>query len=425
MENDTIVKNVKQHMTAICYKKGVDVLNKEELKKYIYAGITGCVIIGFGILLYFIIQKVEAIQQVIHTIIGILMPIIYGLVIAYLTIPIYNYFMKKIIPFLQKKLMSEKRVLFLGKVFSITLTIVLAIAVVAGLIAMVIPQVLESLTSIIQMAPDSYRNFIDWVQQIAEDNPELKNLIISSDMTSNMNDWFNSFLMPNIQKLLNGITTGILLSISNVVNLIKNIIIGIIVAIYVLNSKDTFVAQGKKIVYSAMKEEHAKLVIEEVRFIHKMFGGFISGKLLDSLIIGIICFIVMTILKMPYVMLISVIIGVTNIIPFFGPFIGAIPTALFILMESPIQCIYFLIFILLLQQFDGNILGPKILGDSTGISSFWVLFSILLFGGLFGFVGMIIGVPTFAVIYDIISRLVNHGLRKKKMSINTEDYKEL
>ena len=407
MENDTIVKNVKQHMTAICYKKGVDVLNKEELKKYIYAGITGCVIIGFGILLYFIIQKVEAIQQVIHTIIGILMPIIYGLVIAYLTIPIYNYFMKKIIPFLQKKLMSEKRVLFLGKVFSITLTIVLAIAVVAGLIAMVIPQVLESLTSIIQMAPDSYRNFIDWVQQIAEDNPELKNL------------------MPNIQKLLNGITTGILLSISNVVNLIKNIIIGIIVAIYVLNSKDTFVAQGKKIVYSAMKEEHAKLVIEEVRFIHKMFGGFISGKLLDSLIIGIICFIVMTILKMPYVMLISVIIGVTNIIPFFGPFIGAIPTALFILMESPIQCIYFLIFILLLQQFDGNILGPKILGDSTGISSFWVLFSILLFGGLFGFVGMIIGVPTFAVIYDIISRLVNHGLRKKKMSINTEDYKEL
>ena len=126
---------------------------------------------------------------------------------------------------------------------------------------------------------------------------------------------------------------------------------------------------------------------------------------------------------MPYVMLVSVIIGVTNIIPFFGPFIGAIPTSLFILMESPIQCIYFIIFIILLQQFDGNILGPKILGDSTGISSFWVLFSILLFGGLFGFVGMIIGVPTFAVFYDLVSRLVNYGLRKKKMSTKTEDYK--
>lgn len=399
-------------------------MKKDELKKYLYATMTGCMIIGFGILLFFVILKLDSIKDLFQTIVGILMPIIYGLVIAYLTIPIYNYFMKKITIWLNKKIKSEKHVKLLAKGISIALTIILAIAVVSGLIAMVIPQVVESISNIIQMAPESYNHFLKWIQKVAADNPELRNFLIRNDAMGYLENWFNTFLMPNIQNILNGLTTGILLSISGVLNLVKNAVIGIIVAIYVLNSKDTFVAQGKKIAYSMFREDHAKLVIDEVRFVHKMFGGFISGKLLDSLIIGIICFLVMSLLNMPYVMLISVIIGVTNIVPFFGPFIGAVPSALFILMEDPIQCVYFLIFVLLLQQFDGNILGPKILGDSTGISSFWVLFSILLFGGLFGFVGMIIGVPTFAVFYDLISRSVNHGLRKKKLSTNTNEYKK-
>ena len=156
-----------------------------------------------------------------------------------------------------------------------------------------------------------------------------------------------------------------------------------------------------------------------------MFGGFIDGKLLDSLIIGILCFVIMNLFQMPYSMLISVIVGVTNIIPFFGPFIGAIPSALIILTDSPLKCVYFLILILVLQQFDGNFLGPKILGDSTGLTSFWVLFSILLFGGLMGFVGMVIGVPTFAVIYDLIKKYSNWMLRKKQLSTDTAAYEEL
>lgn len=400
-------------------------MKKEDVRKYIYIGITGCAIISFGILLYFIIQKIDTISYCLHMVIQILMPIIYGLVLAYLTIPIYNFFIKRFRVCLQKRIKNEKYIHTLGKGLSIACTIGLAIAIVFGLFAMVIPQVVVSIKSIISMAPSSYTSFLVWIQGISDNNAELKGLLLNLDLTSYMQSWFDDFLMPMIRHVLNSLTTGILLSITNVVTVIKNVIIGIIVAAYVLNSKDRFVAQGKKIVYSAMNEEHAKLVIDEVRFIHKTFGGFISGKLLDSLIIGIICFVVMSFLKMPYVMLISVIIGVTNIIPFFGPFIGAIPTALFILMEDPIQCIYFLVFILLLQQFDGNILGPKILGDSTGLSSFWVLFSILLFGGLFGFVGMIIGVPTFAVFYDLVSRIVNYKLSKKNLSTKTEDYKEI
>ena len=192
-----------------------------------------------------------------------------------------------------------------------------------------------------------------------------------------------------------------------------------------LNIKDTLSAQSKKIVYSLLKLKDANRLVSEVRFAHSVFGGFITGKLLDSLIIGIMCFFAMQFLKMPYVLLVSVIIGVTNVIPFFGPFIGAVPSAFLILLVSPMKCLYFLIFILVLQQFDGNILGPKILGDSTGLPSFWVLFSILLFGGLFGFVGMIIAVPLFAVIYRLTATYVSSALRKKDLSARTEDYLSL
>ena len=206
------------------------------------------------------------------------------------------------------------------------------------------------------------------------------------------------------------------------VNILKNVIVGIIIAIYVLNSKDLFAAQAKKIAYSIFSTEHANLFIKNTRFIHRVFGGFITGKLLDSLIIGMITFVFMSVFDMPYVVLISVIIGVTNFIPFFGPFIGAIPCSFLVLMVSPLKCLYFVIFILILQQFDGNILGPKILGDSTGLSSFWVMFAILIAGGLFGFVGMIIGVPLFAVLYSLITTLVNRSLADKDLPVKTSDY---
>lgn len=221
--------------------------------------------------------------------------------------------------------------------------------------------------------------------------------------------------------MINILSTGLL----GVVTVLKNSLIGLIVMVYFLNIKDTLSAQSKKIVYSLFPLKQANRIIEEVRFTHSVFGGFITGKLLDSLIIGVICFFCMRLLRMPYVLLVSVIIGVTNVIPFFGPFIGAIPSAFLILLVSPMKCLYFLLFVLVLQQFDGNILGPKILGESTGLPSFWVLFSILLFGGLLGFVGMVIAVPTFAVFYHLTSEYVNRCLEKKALSQSTDDYRDL
>ena len=193
---------------------------------------------------------------------------------------------------------------------------------------------------------------------------------------------------------------------------VKNLLIGLIAAVYLLANRKKFSKQGILVIRSLVKPRWADLILEEIAFVDKMFGGFIDGKLVDSAIIGILCYIGCSALRFPNALLVSVIVGVTNIIPFFGPFLGAVPGALLILIESPIKALWFLVFILVLQQLDGNIIGPKILGNHTGVSSFWVLFSILLFGGMWGIVGMIIAVPLFAVLYDLLRRLVIRGLKK-------------
>ena len=236
-------------------------------------------------------------------------------------------------------------------------------------------------------------------------------------------NWANEQLVPQLLKVMKGNLVGSF--VSNALSFMKTVLVGFISAVYMLNSKHTFSAQAKKLIYSMFETDTANAVLENFRFIHRVFGGFITGKLLDSLIIGLITFVSMSILQLPYVLLISVIIGVTNIIPFFGPFIGAIPSTILIFLVSPLQAVYFVIFIFILQQFDGNILGPKILGDSTGLASFWVMFAILLFGGLFGFAGMVVGVPLFAVIYSTISGLVNRSLRNKHISTDTSAYMTL
>ena len=203
----------------------------------------------------------------------------------------------------------------------------------------------------------------------------------------------------------------------------KNLLIGLIVAVYLLASRKKLVKQAKMILYSVVKPHWAQLIQEEVLYADKMFGGFINGKIMDSAIIGVLCYIVCAIVKFPSALLVSVIIGVTNVIPFFGPFIGAVPATLLILIQSPIKALWFVLFVLVLQQLDGNVIGPKILGDRTGLSSFWVLFTIILFGGLWGVFGMVIGVPLFGVIYDTVKKLVRRGLDKKGQIEVWEQYK--
>ena len=286
--------------------------------------------------------------------------------------------------------------------------------VIYALFMMIIPQLVTSVTTLYYTARANLNNFIRWVNNLefVADNEVIMDYVnkaynaISVDLDS----WIKNTLMPSMQNIVSGAAVGVL----NVVTMAKNLIIGIIVAVYMLASRKRFVQQAKLVLYSIFKPRWAELIKEEVKYADKMFGGFINGKIMDSAIIGVLCYIGCLIFKFPSALLVSVIIGVTNVIPFFGPFIGAVPATLLILIQSPIKALWFVLFILVLQQLDGNVIGPKILGNTTGLSSFWVLFAILLFGGLWGFVGMIVGVPLFAVIYDVIKKLVIYGLKRNK-----------
>lgn len=400
-------------------------MKNNEFKRYIYTGLTAVAVIAVCIVFWYCIQYWSEVARVIHMIIGIVAPIIYGAVLAYLTTPIYNRVTKAVKLKLLKVWKDEKHVTGLAKAAGTFVSVSLVLVIVAGLFQMLIPQMIESLMGIRDSFPTYLQNLYAWIQQVLADNPDIEAMVLSNlqNSVTMAESWleksFTNIDMTRLGEFLTGVSSSVL----SLLVFIKNWLIGLIVMVYLLNIKDTLSAQGKKIIYSCMNLKWANNVIEELRFVNQMFGGFIIGKLVDSLIIGIICFIGTSLMKMPFTLLISVIIGVTNIIPFFGPFIGAIPTGFLVLLVSPVKCIYFLIFILLLQQFDGNILGPKILGNATGLSSFWVMFAILLFGGVMGFAGMVVGVPLFAVLYSMLTEKINHLLKKRGLSVDTNDYR--
>ena len=402
-------------------------MEKNDFKRYIYTGVTAVSVIALCILFWYCIQNWDSVIGLVKKVLGIVAPIIYGAVLAYLTAPIYNRVKNGVKNMLSSVWKDEKHLNSLAKAAGTVASLALVLAIVAGMFQMLIPQLLESLKGIRDSFPQYLQNLYAWIQQVLADNPDIETMVLNN--LQNGVKMFESWLEKSFTQIdmnrLADFVTGVSSSVISLLEFVKNWLLGLIVMVYLLNIKDVLIAQAKKIVYSCMSLKWANSVVEEMRLVNQMFGGFIIGKLVDSLIIGIICFVGVSLMKMPFPMLLSVIIGVTNIIPFFGPFIGAIPTGFLVLLVSPVKCLYFLLWILLLQQFDGNILGPKILGNSTGLSSFWVLFSILLFGGLFGFVGMIIAVPAFAVIYDLIARAVHHSLRNRKLSMTTEDYKDL
>lgn len=307
-----------------------------------------------------------------------------------------------------------------GKGGAVAFSLILADIVVGGLLILVLPRLVESVKKIIDSVPTYIVQVQVFAEQVLKAYPDVE--LLSDEaynrIMEHIESWISTDLIPQMNILVTKLTSGIL----GVFSSLFNLFIGIVVSVYVLMGQKRFIGQGKKILYALMKPEAANGVITIIRQSNRIFGGFISGKLIDSLIIGIICFIGLYFMKTPYMVLVSVIVGVTNIIPFFGPYIGAVPSALLILLVDWRQCIYFVVFIVILQQIDGNILGPKILGNSTGLSAFWVVFAILLGGGLFGFAGMLLGVPVFAVIYYMIKTYIEWRLYRKNLPTSTEEY---
>lgn len=393
--------------------------------RYFRVAVSAWLVIAMSILCFFAFYKIDAIIKVIQDISVILRPFTFGFVVAYLLLPIFNSMVKRCEPVFLRMMRNQEKAKNVNRLLCSLLSVVFFLFVVGALLSMVLPQLAESIVGLIEKMPEYLAQSEKWMTNLFSNNPileeNLQQLYMSASDT--LLNWANEQLVPQLLKVMKGNLVGSF--VSNALSFMKTVLVGFISAVYMLNSKHTFSAQAKKLIYGMFETDTANAVLENFRFIHKVFGGFITGKLLDSLIIGLITFVSMSILQLPYVLLISVIIGVTNIIPFFGPFIGAIPSTILIFLVSPLQAVYFVIFIFILQQFDGNILGPKILGDSTGLASFWVMFAILLFGGLFGFAGMVVGVPLFAVIYSTISGLVNRSLRNKHISTDTSAYMTL
>ncbi len=393
---------------------------REKYGNYFRWAITIISVIAFGILFFFFIFRLGDVIAFLSKVIGILTPIILGAVIAYLLNPLVKQFNKWFIAFFSFCNIPPKVSRFIAKTLSILLALGLLLTGITLLLYLVIP---ELYSSILKLAGDfrSYINIIyDWVNGHLENNPELLSYVKTylESFTTLVYDWVNNKLLFQMQSLMSGLTLGIF----GVAKLATNVFVGIIVSIYLLVSKDRFVGQIKKLLYTLGSPERVNVFLSITRQVDKIFGGFISGKIIDSAIIGILCFIGVSILKMPYPLLLSVIVGVTNVIPFFGPYIGAIPCAFLVLLVSPSKCLIFLIFILALQQLDGNLIGPAILGDSTGLSPFWVVVSILVGGGLFGFFGMLLGVPTFAVFYYLVKTFSEYHLKKKGLPTSSLAY---
>ena len=398
-------------------------MKHEDWKEQIKWGITAFSVLAAVSLVYVLVNNFYAVKQNLAVFLQILMPIIYGAVLAYLMSPVYNLVVKilgKVYYFFLGEKASQRFLGFFGTVASILFLFFLT----SGLVSMLIPELTKSVLSLYFSLPDTINRSYNNLAVILEKFPDLRPYAekayeeISSFFTGKPDN--TQAIFAHLQNLATFFTNGIWSTLT----IVKNILIGLIVMVYLLNMKDLLRRQFRKLLFALFSQKKAKGIIEEMQYVHRAFGGFILGKIIDSIIIGILTFFVLSLMKMPYTLLVSVIVGVTNVIPFFGPFIGAIPCFFLILLTSPIQSLYFAIAILIIQQIDGNIIGPKVLGDSTGLSSFWVLFSILLFGGLFGFVGMIIAVPFWAVIMNALRRYMDRRLQKKNLPISSSEYED-
>ena len=397
----------------------------EENKNDIYFkwGLTAVAVIVIALVISLIFSKLGPIATAISTIISTVSSVLYGVVMAFLMAPVYDRIGIWVGEILSSLFPKWKKSDKYAKMIATLACLVILILVVFALIMMIIPELVNSITNVISYAPSGTQNLEAWLKDILNKNPNLEKLIIGNylDISARLSDIATTTVLPNVNTYIKNLSSGVI----NALGVVVNIIIGLMVMMYLLNMKTTLASQAKKIVYAVAGVKIGNEIVTEARYIKNMFEKFIVGKIIDSIIIGIINYVFMAIIHMPYALLISVVVGVTNVIPFFGPFIGAIPSIILLLLISPVTALQFAVWILVLQQVDGNIIGPKILGQTTGLPSFWVLFSILLFGGLFGIVGMIIAVPTWAIIYRTISRLSEHFLRKKGLESDSKHYMDL
>jgi len=392
-------------------------------RHYFRLGFTAFLTVAACITFFFLLYRWDSISAVIGKILKSAESIIIGLALAYLLMPVKEFIEKPIYKFLISKKIKEEKAKSLAKTVGIAGAIVFLFVVIGILIMSLGPALFTSIVGLIDAMPTYVDSFVKWISDSGIADNEVAIFIgdFINSATAELKNWAKTEILPLAQEYIAQITSGVL----TIAKTLLNFLIGIVAMTYVMSIQEDLIGQSKKIIYAIFPTKKANVIIDTIRKSNEIFGGFVIGKIIDSAIIGVIAYVGCLLMKMPSALLVAFIIGVTNVIPFFGPFIGAIPTVALVLIQSPIHALYLAIFILILQQVDGNIIGPKILGESTGLSAFWILTSISIAGGLFGFFGMLLGVPVFAVIYYIIQQIIIYRMKSKELSAKTDEYVEL
>lgn len=394
-------------------------------KKYLYWGVTAFLVVAGGILFYLLVSNLGWLGVALKRLGEILSPFIWGLVIAYLLFPLLRIYSASLFIPLCRALLRrhpnrETLVPKLARGLSVALCIVSLLLILTGLIMLVVPQLYTSIERLVVNSSDYIRRADEWIQGTLENYPELGSAIRSGfgDLSDGLVSWATDNLLPEMKGLLSNVASNVY----SIFRGIYNIIIGIVVSVYVLYDKEGFSSRCKKLLYCIFSMEASEQILESVKFTNQVFMSYISGKILDSLIVGVICYLFSVIFRVPYAILASSIVAVSNLIPFFGPIVGGVIATLFILMENPLRALIFGVIVIVLQQFDGNVLGPRILGNRVGVRGFWIMFSIILGAGLFGFAGMLLGVPVFVVIYTFVRWLMNRKLARSGLPTDPEVY---
>ena len=393
-------------------------------KKYIVIAGLALIIILVSLVFNNLLEQGAKYEEIGTTINNTMLPIVAGFILAYLLNPIMTctekYIFMPLAKLIFKKKDKERKQKKLSRTLGVLTTMAFFMMLLVGGCCLVIPQIYVSIAKIVGDVPTYYAEIGKAASSFLENDNELSKYLLRllDNGYVQIMEYVNTVVLPNMDKILKGITTGIIGGIKTTFN----VILAVIISIYVLCEKENLISYGKKLTYSYLKRKQANMLIAGVRHVNRVFGGFINGKIIDSFIIGILCYLFMLIAGLEYAVLISIIVGITNIIPYFGPFIGAIPSILILLMTEPKQGLIFAIFILILQQLDGNVIGPLILGDRLKISSIWILIAILIGGGLFGVPGMILGAPTLACIYALLRKDTKERLKKKELPVESEAY---
>lgn len=379
---------------------------KEKNQQYLKWGLTIFLSLSATIVFFFLLFRFGEVKRFLNMILSALQPVVIGMVLAYLLCPAAK--------FLENHLRGLGR---FSRLASVLVTLVITFGVVVLFCALVLPQLVGSVSELISGLPRQLQDQMDKLSAFLKSDSEAGAAVMQ--MAESIQTFLAGWIKNNMLATVSSISNSVL----SVGSAIVNLAVAVVVAVYLMLDRERYLAQCRKLFFAVSRNPRWNdAVMDALRQTDRIFSGFISGKLLDSLIVGVICFICLVIFRMPYALLVSVIVGVTNIIPMFGPFIGAVPSAFLILLVSPAKCVIFLIFVIILQQIDGNIIGPRILGNSTGLSALYVTISMLLFGKLLGFLGMIVGVPLFATLYYIVKRLAEHSLKQQSLPVETASY---